>query len=446
MRRRAIQILSLLFLVTPRSASAADLVYRFIPGDRLVYQRQTETTTLDGSAAATVETEQVELWCLGREGGSVTLLVDLIRVVDGRGEPMRAAIITVDNLGHIVPEPNTAPRLLEVQAALDLLRPLPTPIQRPADWQAASAPFGLEYRSARAPQHDRPDNLAFTFTRIGPESWMTLGLPAQMGTFWFSLESGSTTRLEIQSDDARLNQRTRSVTELISATRKPPEWLGRRTVELRRYLQAVHSEDEVLQRVLAAELDPPTAVDRLRRIWSAFLSEVEQGVDSPFATLGNAALRRLANRAPEIAAFADLAARWARRPAAAFSLPDINGGIQTSERLRRGVTIEAFWSADTFGELAALDVALRLRDQLVGKPVTILCLNLDRDPQRAARAIQTCGGPLIHLVAGPLRGIEPIPVLPVFRLLDARGVVREIWCGWQPDERAMLESVRKLME
>ena len=54
------------------------------------------------------------------------------------------------------------------------------------------------------------------------------------------------------------------------------------------------------------------------------------------------------------------------------------------------------------------------------------------------------GGGLTTVLAGPLRSAEPLPELPIVRVLDQRGIVRGIWIGWQPEYAAARELAVEL--
>ena len=71
------------FLSRPPSA------YRFEPGDRLVYELRSESTPLTPGAAGERCFGQIEIWCLALKNGEALLLLDFIRIVDNRAEPMR---------------------------------------------------------------------------------------------------------------------------------------------------------------------------------------------------------------------------------------------------------------------------------------------------------------------------------------------------------------------
>ena len=58
---------------------------------------------------------------------------------------------------------------------------------------------------------------------------------------------------------------------------------------------------------------------------------------------------------------------------------------------------------------------------------------MDSDPALATAAIQRCGAGLTHILAGPLQDTEALPEFPVVRVVDAQGIVRDLWVGWQPD-------------
>ncbi|MEW6253929.1 MAG: hypothetical protein AB1716_25060, partial [Planctomycetota bacterium] len=112
----------------------------------------------------------------------------------------------------------------------------------------------------------------------------------------------------------------------------------------------------------------------------------------------------------------------------------------TSETARAGIVFECFWSAETEWGLRALAPLRALRVDPWRPTTTILCYNLDERPDLARRAIERCGGRLRHVLGAPLRAAEQLPELPIVRVLDPTGQVRDIWIGWRPDYQPMLDA------
>ena len=106
--------------------------------------------------------------------------------------------------------------------------------------------------------------------------------------------------------------------------------------------------------------------------------------------------------------------------------------------------IECFWASKDAWGLRALESLRRLPVARPPNPVRVMCYCMDEDVSAAKAAIEQCGEGLSHVLAGPLQYAEPLPVLPIVRVIDQHGVVREAWLGWRPDYDAVLEAARVL--
>ncbi len=101
-------------------------------------------------------------------------------------------------------------------------------------------------------------------------------------------------------------------------------------------------------------------------------------------------------------------------------------------RASASVVIECFWSGESVWGLRVLEPMRRLLAELPPQRVRLICYNMDREVERAREVIQRCGGGLTQILGGPLLEVETLPELPVVRVLDGGGIVRDVWIGWQP--------------
>jgi hypothetical protein len=108
------------------------------------------------------------------------------------------------------------------------------------------------------------------------------------------------------------------------------------------------------------------------------------------------------------------------------------------------VVIECFWSGESVWGLRALDSFQRLGHGLPPELFTQIQYNTDVDLPRALEAIRIAGAVQPHVIGAPLLNADPLPKIPLVRVLDRDGVIRGIWIGWEPDYAAARELAIKL--
>ncbi len=443
------EILGLGLLLVASGAAPADnaLIYRLEPGDRLVYQRREIVTPLDGSGPARQTTGQVQIWCFQQDAQTALVLLDLMPAPDEPGVPSSAVVVYVGKTGRRQLPAEIPTRLAPLDPALDLLPLLPLTARSAARWTTPPDPFGRRWscvaRGADAAHHGHQ---RIDFVVEEPPGFQELLERSRRGVFWFDAAAGCVTRLETEAVDRRQNTRTQVVAVFDQKLHHPPRWAARRVDETVRFLRALRCEDRLLHEIITRPAEVPRTRKKLDQLWAAFKSDVDGRAGSPFARLAEDRRISLRGMADSFPARAALGGRWLNEPARPWSLQDLDGHTLTSETARREVLIECFWSAETIWGLRVLDSMRRLQAERTIPPVRVLCYNMDEDWPRARQAIQRCGRRLTHVFGEPLRDVERLPELPVVRVVDADGVVRGLWIGWDPDFAAARELAVKLAD
>lgn len=426
-------------------AAQRTLIYRFEPGDVREYEQRETVTTLAGDEPQSASTARIQLWCLERTGEEWLLLAALTRTRAGAAEPACGGVLYVDAGGRRRFPEQTATRLGPLEPVLDLLPVLPTAIQREREWYSAPDLYGRRWHcTVRGPDAEHAGHLRIDYAVDEGAGIAALLDRTIAGRFWFDQAAGGITRVESEQLDRRRQTRTTSTAQLVQQRRERAAWAGRRAAEVQRFLRAQRHEDRLLHEIVTRPAEFERTLAGLDRLWSAFRSDVAGHEGSPLALLAEARRAALRALAPALRARSALGRRWMEQPALPWSLQDAAGATLTSEEVRQGVVIEFFWSADSEWALRALDPLRQLQAALRTERAQLLCYNLDRDLERAQRAIAACGGGLRHVLGGPLREVEHFPELPVVRVLDADGRVRDVWLGWAPDYAAVREAARNL--
>lgn len=443
------QALGMLLALSITGPAAADrpLKYRFAVGDHLVYERRAVVRRLDDQQPVTTRVDQVQVWCLQREASEVLLLVQSLGSVEGRTEPAQGALLYMDETGRRGWPEEMLPRLGPLEPAIGLLPVLPLSIQSEDDWLGPPDLYGRQWRcGSRGPDDQQRGQLRVEFREEDPTHVLELLSQTRSGCFWFDASAGRVTRLESEERDDRARTQTRVVAVLRQTLTHTPQWAARRTDEARGFLRALRHEDRGLGEIVARPDELPRTLQQLDRLWSALKSDMDARAASPFIGLAEGRRQQIRVDADRFRAQAELGRRWLNQPAGHWSLQDLAGQTVTSEATRQGVVIECFWSAESVWGLRMLESVRRLQNERGVQPLRIICYNIDFDVQLARQAIERCGSGLTHILGGPLQDVERLPESPVLRVVDAAGIVRGIWVGWQWAYTDARDLARKLAE
>jgi hypothetical protein len=437
--------LGLLLALRPASADQSPLRYRFEIGQQFIYERRTLVSPLTGDAPARQTTEQIQAWCLRRDGPEFLILLQLSGGTDGRPEPARGALLFLDETGRRRIPVEIAPRMGPLDPALDVLPMLPVVVQNVTAW---TTPYDLYQRQWRCdnqgPDTDHAGNVRVEFTEEDASRVAEVLGQTRAGRFWFDPVAGCVTRLELQEQDQTAQTRTQVVAVLRPLASHTPAWTARRAEEAERFLRTLRHEDRLLAEVVNHSDDLAQTLGQLDRLWKTFASDVQAEVASPFAALAEARRQSLGSGADMLRARATLARRWLNQPARPWSLQNASGQTVTSEALRQGVVIECFWSAESVWGLRALPSLRRLPRDPLASPPRVISYNMDFNVAVAKRAIERCGQGLTNVLGGPLQDAEALPEFPVVRVLDRNGVIRGLWFGWDENYAAASELARQL--
>lgn len=449
--RAALGALVLLALAGSARAQPADaLTYRFQPGDHIVYERRaTETTDGRGEPARTAH--QIDLWCLARERDEWRMLLTCARVSAGRSEPMRGVLFSMDRWGRKRWNAECVVRAAPLDAALDVVPMLATGLQDSRAWTGEPDHFDRRWKCrAEGADAAREGHVRVAFEQDAEFGAAVARGESRRGRFWFDAAGGAVSRVESDDRVAVLGFASETALRLHSRERREPAWTALREADARRFEQALRAEDRLLDSVLTRPEQVESAIEQFARNWSAFGSDVDRRTNSPFAAVGDGRRQIGAGNADRLRGWARLARDWVESPAPGWSLQDAAGAPVTSEAARRGVTIEAFWSAESamglraLGPLRQLSQTLAAEKRLAGGCALIL-VNVDQDANVAKAAIARSPEGLTHVLGGPAMA-PAIDDLPALRLLDRGAIVRRVWVGWRPDYREVVEQAAALAD
>ena len=430
-------------LACAASASAQGIPTYRLDRAHLTYERQA-TATRDVEPPRHT-TEQIEILSLDVHEGRHLLLLSVAQHAGGQIVPTHAAVIEIDAYGRRhVPEVART-QLGPLEPVLELLPVLPTGAQ---DFTAWRTPLDLYQRrwscvnrgaDARYGHHFRVDYSVEEATGIDA----ALGRE-RTGNYWFDPVGGRVVRLETTIADRALGTHVKSVSTLRAFTTHSPGWCRRRAEEAQAFLRALAQEERLLQQLVTEPTTRDAVQEQLQRVWLGFRSDVEDGVGSPFRVAADARRRHWRTATATLTARAELGQRWMGQPVIPWTLQDASGQTLISEARRRGVVIECFWSGESAWGLRALDSFQRLGRGLPPELFTQIHYNTDFDLPRAVEVIRLATRAQPHIVGAPLLDADPLPEVPLVRVLDRGGVIRGAWIGWDPDYAAARALAIKL--
>jgi len=427
------------------------LRYRLEPGDRIVYERRVRLTPLDrvapqGPTAGGPQEfrEQIQIWCLSGPRAARRVFLDVTRVADGRTQPPVGVVLTVDARGVAQFEDEVVGRLGEVEAALEVLPILPPAVLAEPTWRTEADVYGRSRAcTQRGGGEDEGSAVRVDFTLEDLFGVGEISGHEHRGSFWFDAKAGLVSRVETLTIDRPAGTRTESVIRLHARRKQDERSCTLRDQEAERLLNTLRLEDRLLDEVVTKPAAIDTILDRLDRVWGDFLAEPPRDADSPLRRVAAARRERLKTEAAGLREQARLAAEWLGRPAAQWSLQDLDGQTVQSEALRDRYVLECFWSAASVPSLRTFQTLRGLRQAIPEEKLRIVCINVDPDPDAARRAAQRCGQSLPHLLSGPPLGGELPRELPVLRLLDRESRVRWIDFGWR---RSLVEPLAPIVQ
>ncbi len=437
-RRQAILLPALLALLLMPAARAQDtdhgFAYNWQPGTAWVFERRDTTTTLDTHRIIARHDYEVRIWCLAADSEQALVLLELRTTDTGTPDQTRGVLLQVTPAGRPNAPAGVARRVPALAPALELLPALPLPVQHTRYWRAPPNDTGLSWECrGQGPDPTRADAIRVAFELNQPPALKQLNPIEHAGSFWFDHTLKHITGLQSTRSDPRANTRTDTVARWVNTLEHGPAWAMRRAAEAEIYLRSIRHENYLLAQVLNQPDQFERTTHAIDQLWAGFASDVDSRAMSPFERIAAGQRQLLRESRSKLQTRAALGQRWLNQPARLWTLTDPAGNQLISEHVRVGVTVEFFWAADQPDSVRALDAFRQLHAHLHRGPITFIAYNLDINPARAQQALALCHDRFTHIVAGPLQLAAPLPELPIVRVVDAAGIVRGLWLGWQPN-------------
>lgn len=440
-----VALILLLVLICSRSAPASDLPrYKLSVGQEIQYEGTSDFKYQSGS----FHTDQSwTAWVVRQNGdGSWRVLLKAestsTQNADGRsfrGQPS-TSVVWLD----LSPD-GTAPRNDSFGFSLEpsaIFPRLPgAPVEQKDGWEVPVA-FGVIHYKTQ-PSGDKSSEFVFTAQHAAPEN--EIYLMTNTGTIHFDPDRGLVTKIEQQRSQGYGFKGTgQGSTRLTNVKTADAAWITQLDRESRAYFDAVQDDEEKQKQ---AEKDPVHG--------EGLLAEAEQNLKSVRAKLTLPVLTkllddRLSHRA-ELAKYlknqADHVAQVLNKPAADWTLTDLQGKSHSLADYRGKVVVMDFWYRGCGWCIRAMPQINQMSQELKNDPVAVLGMNTDDDPKDAQFVVDKMG-----LRYQTLRASQDLPEkygvqgFPTMIILDAQGVVRDVHVGYSQNLRHEVETtVRKLL-
>ncbi len=407
--------------------------YRLEAGDELRFDRLGLAAGPSGAVESRVS-EKVDIVCLEEHEGRWLVLVDAVRIVDGRVEPVRAAVLEIDRRGARTVSAAQWRELLGLESALDALPVLQSSLDPGPEWGTPPDPCGRVYRcrtGAADPEHG--GQLRITFRRSDPSHVSEILGEERFGRFWYDPRQAIVTRAEVEERGLADGRTMQSKMKLRARVRRESDWVRARTEEARAYVLAAENAARLEQELFRADEPIELILSRIARVWSSLATEVGGRDESPFRGIAAAAAQRAAEAAPQLREAAGIARSWLDQPAPEWELRVPGSGVLGSREFLGRPRVELFWSTDAPDGVRMLAAGRGLQVRLSERGVPVLCLHAGRDESAMRRVAERCGGGLRVVQADALASRAGVAGVPAVRWVDERGVVRRAAVGWRAD-------------
>lgn len=419
------------------------LRYRIEPGDRWIFARSVSTTAPGSTARASLRTEQWTLWCFGGEPDARLVLLERIRLHSNAVSTSDGLFVTVDSLGRATPLPEFERSLGSFEPLLDLLPGLPAALADADHWTTAADMLGRTLDCRRVgPDPARDGALRVDFTRTDPTGVDAARSISHSGSYWFDSNTGRIVKLETRTHDAVAGTTRRAVTRLYRAAREYPRATRSRFDDLTRWRAALRLEQMLRSNLTVNPERVESILKRLDRAWRDYLATPTRDRGSPLRRLARNRRQALARSAALLRQRAALARDWLNRPAADWTLQDLDGSTVTSDEFRGKFLLEVFWTSESTSCLRTLIELQRRADVFASDKPALICINTDTSIDRAHAAARKVAPGLVHVFSGPPVGGDPI-ALPVLRLLSPQRSTLAIFYSDQPD---LFKAIRAAIE
>jgi len=409
----------------------------FEVGERVIYEFRRSSDPGDG--ADPVRTlEQVQIWCLRRDGDGALLAVELTPVTSDGAGPSEVTLVELTPRGALTVPEELLADLPHVRDALVLFPEFAEANFSAREWQTSPDVFGVAL-TVRSEGADPAVGDAARFAFESREA--SCGTDAVRGRFWFDRAGGHMVQVERETLAADGSVRERLAARRFEVRAEPRSWCARQVRASERALQTLRSHQRLLDSLLAPDADARRILTRLDKLWADLDHELSIDRAGPFTRMAAGRRAFIRTRYSQWVNRSALAGQWVGTVAAEWSLQDASGATRKSEEFRDRRVIECFWSAASADSLRALATLRRIAPEMEEETCRVLCLNVDTDMDAAARAIRACGDGLTHLLAGPPLGARVPREQPVWRVLEPGGKVRAVFFGWDPSLERRLRAV-----
>ena len=136
-------------------------------------------------------------------------------------------------------------------------------------------------------------------------------------------------------------------------------------------------------------------------------------------------------------------AKVLHQPSPEWETSDFKGRNYSTNLLRGKVSLLDFWYHGCGSCIENMPQIKELRRRFEGKPVVVLAMNTDKDPEDAEYVIEKMRLDYPNLKARDLSKKYGVCVCPTYVIIDQKGIVRDIYTGASP---YLVDKISKSIE
>ncbi len=408
--------------------------YALNSGETLSYRRTVRTLDAAGNSTGGELDQVIDIGVLARKGLTWEV-VSILRTGDSVAD---VVVFSIDDGGEIAVAEEFRRRPASLDVVREIFPTLPPALDFGGTWDAQQDELG---RSARMRQvAAEAGSVQFRHEQVDSTGVSKFLRQSGSGSTWFDIGNQLVSRFDRTETTGDLHSVIRG--ELVGREKSSSRAVSWSPRELDAFSQALRMEDALVDETTARPAKIDMTLSRMGRIWSEFLAQPPRDDASP--------LRQFAARHREVVRLqadsyrmrARLSGHWIGKPAAQWSFQDERGQTVISEAVRKGITVEIFWSSASEPSLRMFKAALALPRELPKTSASVVFLNIDSDLIAARRAVEACSqGNRVVFAGMPMEGQTPAD-LPIVRILDEEGLIRHVSFGWRPSLAGAVQSVR----
>jgi thiol-disulfide isomerase/thioredoxin len=302
--------------------------------------------------------------------------------------------------------------------------------QARAGWEASDSPEGKSFY--KLDPANTPASGRWIFDKDEKGLFSVIYFYTNRSRIYFDFGRGLITKIEHNSAQGYgINSRGTGLIELKSDSKKSPDWISQFARESQLFLKA-KAELQALYASSKHETNSEQAIAAVEKV----LTDARQQVKLPIIETQFAdALSRLKDSAKYLADEKLQEEQVLNKPAAEWSLDDLDGQKHALKDYQGNIVILDFWYRGCGWCIRAMPQIKELAGDFHNKPVVILGMNTDGQIKDARFVADKLNLNYLTLRAEGIPPLYHVQGFPTLILIDQKGIVRGRHVGYSPTLR-----------